>query len=173
MEFTDVLFRRHSCREYSDIPVSDEQLTGILQAANAAPVGMGAYDTVHLTVIRNPEFLAALSETTRAFMHRESDPLYGAGLLILVSARPGMPPNIEYENAAAIIENMLLASTDLGLGSVYIMGAIAALNTNPELVKQLALPDGFVPIAAAAIGNEAEKQPVRDPSEKITTNFLI
>lgn len=172
MEFSEVLFHRHSCRQYTDQPVNDAQLKTVLQAANAAPVGMGAYDTVHLTVIRNAEFLSALGETTRQFMHIENDPLYGAGLLILVSARPDMPPNIEFENAAAIIENMLLAATDQGLGSCYIMGAIAALNTNPGLVKKLSLPEGFVPVAAAAVGYEAQEVPTREPKDNLKIDYL-
>ena len=172
MEFSEVLLRRYSCRQYTDQPVNETQLKAVLQAANSAPVGMGAYDTVQLTVIRNPEFLEALKETTRSFMNIENDPLYGAGLLILVSARPGMPPNIEFENAAAIIENMLLAATDQGLGCCYIMGAIAALNTNPDLVKKLSLPEGFVPVAAAAIRYEAQKAPAREPKDNLKTVYF-
>lgn len=172
MELSQAVFARCSCRSYTDDPVSDEQLNAILAAANAAPIGMGAYDTVHLTVIRNRDFFSELSRATCAFMKREGDPLYGAPVLILVSARPGMPPNIEYHNTGAIMENMLLTATDLGLGSVYLMGAVAALNTAPELVAQLGLPEGFAPIAAAALGCPAQSPVLRQPQQRIQTNYL-
>lgn len=172
MELSQAIFSRCSCRSYTDEPVSAEQLDAVLAAGNAAPVGMGAYHTVHLTVIRNQAFRAALSEATRQFMKRDGDPLYGAPILILVSAKPAMPPTIEFQNTGVILENMMLAATDLGLGSVYLMGAIAALKTKPELVEQLALPEGFVPIAATALGHPAQPAVLRTPQQKIETAFL-
>lgn len=172
MEFSQVLFSRCACRSYTDAPVTDEQLQAVLNAANAAPVGMGAYSTVHLTVIRNREFLASLSKATCEFMKREDDPLYGAPVLVLVSAKPGMPPTIEFQNTGTIMENMMLAATDIGLGSVYLMGAIAALKTKPKMVEQLALPEGFVPIAAAALGHPARPAALREVQQKIVTAYF-
>ncbi len=172
MELSQAIFSRSSCRAYTDEPVSAQELDAVLAAANAAPVGMGAYHTVHLTVIRNPAFHAALSEATRAFMKRDGDPLYGAPVLVLVSAKPAMPPTIEFQNTGTIMENMLLAATDLGLGSVYLMGAVAALKTKPELVGQLSLPEDFVPIAAAALGHPAQPAAPRESQQKIETNYL-
>ena len=172
MELYQAMFTRCSCRSYTDAPVTDGELGAILAAANAAPVGMAAYHTVHLTVIRNKEFLAGLSAATKEFMKRDGDPLYGAPVLVLVSGKPAMPPTIEFQNAAAIIENMLLTATDLGLGSVYLMGAIAALKTKPELVELLGLPEGFVPVAAAAIGHPTVPAVQREERQKIETNYL-
>ena len=172
MEFSQVVFTRRSCRSYTDAPVSVEDLNAILTAANAAPVGMGAYHTVHLTVIRNREFISALSQATCEFMKRDGDPIYGAPVLILVSAKPGMPPTIEFQNTGTIMENMMLTATDLGLGSVYLMGAVAALNTKPELVAKLDLPEGFVPVAAAAIGHPAEPLCLREPRSGILHAFF-
>ena len=172
MEFNQVVFTRRSCRAYTAEPVYGEHLNAVLAAANAAPVGMGAYHTVHLTVIRSREFIAALSEATRAFMKRDGDPLYGAPVLVLVSAKPGMPPTIEFQNTGTIMENMMLTATDLGLGSVYLMGAIAALNSRPELVAKLDLPEGFVPVAAAALGHPVEEAALRAPQQKIACTFL-
>lgn len=172
MEFSEAVFSRCSCRGYTDEPVSAEQLDAVLAAGNAAPVGMGAYHTVHLTVIRSKAFLSSLSGATREFMKRDGDPLYGAPVLVLVSAKPAMPPTIEFQNTGAIMENMLLAATDLGLGSVYLMGAVAALRTKPELMGQLPIPEGFVPIAAAALGHPAQPAAPRTPQQKIETAFL-
>ncbi len=172
MELSQAIFTRCACRSFTAEAVSEEQLKAVLAAANAAPVGMGAYGTVHLTVIRNKEFLAGLSAATREFMKRDGDPIYGAPVLVLVSAKPGMPPTIEFQNTGTIMENMLLTATDLGLGSVYLMGAIAALKTKPELVAQLQLPEGFVPIAAAAIGHPTQSPVLREAQQKIEMNYL-
>lgn len=172
MELSQAVFTRCSCRSYTNDPISDEQISSILAAGNAAPVGMGAYDTIYLTVIKNKEFIASLSKATCEFMNREDDPLYGAPVLILVSATPAKPATIEFQNTGTIMENMMLTATDLGLGSVYLMGAIAALKTKPELVAQLALPEGFVPIAAAAIGHPAQAIAFRIPEQKILCAYF-
>lgn len=172
MELKQAIFTRCSCRSYTDQLVSEEHLNAILAAANVAPVGMGAYHTIHLTVIRNKEFISALSLATCEFMKRDGDPLYGAPVLILVSAKPGMPPTIEFQNTGTIMENMMLTATDLGLGSVYLMGAIAALKTKPELVAQLNLPENFVPIAAVALGHPAQPAVLREAQQKIEVSYL-
>lgn len=172
MEFFQTLYTRKSCRAYTAEPITEDQLNQILAAGNAAPVGMGAYGTVHLTVIRNQDFMEQLNQATAEFMKRDNKALYGAPVLILVSGKPGIPPVIECHNAGTIIENMLLAATDLGLGSVYIMGAVAALNTKPDLVAQLNLPDGFVPVAAMALGHPADALTVRDATQKIDISYL-
>ena len=60
MEFRETLARRHSSRAYEATPVSDEALDTILAAGRAAPVGMGEYGTVHLTVVTGSEKMAEL-----------------------------------------------------------------------------------------------------------------
>ena len=173
MEFKKVLLTRASCRAYTDQEVTEEELNAVLSAAQAAPVGMAAYQTVHLTVIRNQDFFDALNEAAAKFIGREgAKPLYGAPVMILVSAKPGMPPAIEFHNTGAIVENMHLMATDMGLGSVYIMGAVAALNANPELVQKLGLPEGFVPTAGIVIGHPVNPLKERDSEEKIEVNCL-
>ena len=172
MELTQAIFTRCSCRSFTAEAVSEEQLKAVLAAANAAPVGMGAYGTVHLTVIRNKEFLAGLSAATREFMKRDGDPIYGAPVLVLVSAKPGMPPTIEFQNTGTIIENMMLTATDLGLGSVY-LGSIQAVNNSFEVLYKLKLKDGFWPVAALAVGNAKEAAEEREiPVDKIYTNII-
>ena len=56
--------------------MSDDHLNQILVAANAAPVGMGSYGTIHLTVIQNQAFMAQVSKVTAEFMKRDGDALY-------------------------------------------------------------------------------------------------
>ncbi len=172
MDFRQVLLTRASCRSYTDRSISDAELESVLAGAQAAPVGMAAYQTVHLTAIRNKDLLQAISHAASEFFHQEGDPLYGAPLMILVSAKPGMPPNIEFHNTGAILENMLLTATDLGLGSVYIMGAVAAFNANPDLVAKLNLPEGFIPTAGIVVGHPVQPLDIRVPEEKIKVDYL-
>ena len=55
METFKTMTCRKSVRSYKST-LSDANLQKILMAAQAAPIGMGKYDTMHMTVIRNTEY---------------------------------------------------------------------------------------------------------------------
>ena len=151
MEFRETLARRHSSRAYEATPVSDEALDTILAAGRAAPVGMGEYGTVHLTVVTGSEKMA---ELRKFFMASEShDPLYGAPAFIVVSAKPGTVGTLD---AGAIIENMLLAAADLGLGTCFIAGCLLGTKDPAKLRSILQIPEGF---DASGTGHSEEPLP--------------
>ena len=47
---------------------------------------------------------------------------------------------------------MTLAATDLGLGSIYLNLVIGLIKDNKDILKELNLEEGFVPVAALGIG---------------------
>ena len=61
MQFTDVLKTRVSTRSFDSRPVPDGAVKSIVDAALYAPVGMHRYETLHLTVIKNPYILDYLT----------------------------------------------------------------------------------------------------------------
>ena len=158
MEMMKAIAMRKSARSYKPEQISDESLKNIINAGCAAPVGRGMYDTVHLTVIQDSEILKKISSTAaNVFGTPSSDPLYGAPTFVLVSCIPNKQfPNIELANAACVIENMALAATDAGLGSVYILGALCAFSADQTLIKELNLPEGFVPVSGIVLGYPTE-----------------
>ncbi|BCN28901.1 nitroreductase family protein [Anaeromicropila herbilytica] len=158
MEMMKVITMRKSTRSYKIAQISDEALNKIINSGCAAPVGNGAYDTVHLSVIQDYDYLNKISKTAaNIFGNPDANPLYGAPTLIIVSGLPNKQiPNVELANAACIIENMSLAATDEGIGSVYILGAIAAFHADKELLNALNLPDGFIPVSGVALGYPTE-----------------
>ena len=176
MNTFETLFSRKSVRQFTGETISDNELQQILLAANAAPVGMKRYEDVHLTVIQNQETLNKIEESAATlFNNPDMHPLYGAPVLILVSHRfsESTSPNVAYSDAAIIVHNMILAATELGIGAVYIWGAIAALIENKALVATLGLPDGFSPCCAVALGKTDEKYSLRDvPTDRITINYI-
>jgi nitroreductase len=158
MELLKAIEMRKSTRSYKTEQISDEALDTILKAGCAAPVGMGAYNTVHLTVVQNSDLLDKITNTTKEFFQNpKMNTFYGAPTVVIVSGKPSeKAPGVEAHNAACIVQNMSLAATDLGLGSVYLLGFLFAISNNEELVREFNLPDGFVPVAALAIGHPTE-----------------
>ena len=86
----------------------------------------------------------------------DRDVLYGAPVLVLVSSSEPKFPNIQYANVGCVMENMLLAATDLGVDNIYLWGAVNVIANMPELQKELGIPGGFTPISGAALGYAAE-----------------
>jgi nitroreductase len=72
------------------------------------------------------------------------------------STRAFSDTNIQYANVGCIIENMLLAATDLGVGNIYLWGAANVVAKIPELQRELGIPEGFTPVSSAALGFAAE-----------------
>ena len=100
------------------------------------------------------------------------NPFYGAPTVVIVSAKKSETENIEYSNAACVIENMLLAATDLGIGSVYLWGFIIALNLNDSLLKELNIPEGFTPISGIALGYPKTDLCEKALEQKIGLNII-
>lgn len=165
MNTLDAIFSRKSIRSLTGEMVSKQTLDTILKAGEAAPVGMGKYESLHFTVISDPDLLAKLGGKA----------LYGAPTLILVSTAkpaPGME-NLAYSNAAIAVENMALAATDLGAGACHIWGAVMQLKDKPDLVASLNLPAGFVPACALAVGETANAYSAREiDTTRIATDYI-
>lgn len=161
MEFKDVLNTRKSIRSYTGEPISKEQLDNILTAAYEAPIGMGKYDSIHLTVVTNKDLLNEIDQNAAKFFGNPSaHPLYGAPTLIVVSSKD--QGNVASANVGIIIQNMSLAAVDEGVGHCDIYGATVALTQNKELLSKLNLPEGYAPLGSIALGLSDEKYEKRE-----------
>ena len=164
----DTLYSRRSVRSYTGESATDEELREILRSAFAAPVGRARYDTLHLTVITDKDYLSRWENACGG------KPFYGAPTVILVSSEMAGTPeqdNVRYSNAAIVVQNMALAATEFGLGSCHIWGAVRTLNVSPELLLELDLPEGKVPCCAIIIGKTNEKYSLREIDDKITVSY--
>jgi len=195
MEFFELLRHRKSVRKFTDKPIPEGELSKILLAANAAPIGSNQYKDIHLTVVQNRDVLDKLSKAAEKRWEDKAkmkqiigdmpmdglekklyDPFYGAPVVVFISHRKqDIQPGIEYSNVACVAYSMHLAATDLGLGSVFMWGALESMREIPELDNTdiLGLPDDFEPLIGIAIGysqNELSERELK--SDKMTINYL-
>ena len=169
------LFKRKSVRSYTGENITEEELKVILKAADASPVGMKQYESLHLTVITNKEFLAKIEGlTAKMFGKPDMHPLYGAPTMILISSKelPAHMANVMYSNAAIMSHNISLAATELNIGSCYIWGATATLSKNEELLNELNLPEGFIPCCAVILGKTNETFEEKEIPNRISKSYL-
>ena len=158
METLKTIALRKSTRKYKSEQISDKELEIIINAGCAAPVGMGDYKSLQITVIQNAELLDKIAKAAALIMGNPNiTPLYGAPTLVIITTKPNEKvPGIEYASTSCIAENMALAATDLGLGSVYLLSILLPFKADKELLLELNLPDGFIPVCSIALGYPTE-----------------
>ncbi len=172
MEFFDTLYSRKTVRDYTGEPITDAQLAEILKAAQAAPIGRKRYETLHMTVIRNKDFLDKWEQ--KVFAETGRMPFYGAPTLVLISSVVDGAPldNVNYSNAASMAQNMALAACAMGVGACHIWGAVRTLNESPELLAELTVPEGMRPVCSVIFGVTEETYEERDIPERIATVYF-
>lgn len=172
MELMKAIEARYTCRGYLDKQISEEMLDTIIHAGKCAPVGLKQYGDFLITVIQDKDLISRIDAAAEN-RRRPGSIFYGAPTLIIVSGKPSADfAHMEQCSAACIIENMLLAATDLGLGSVFHKSVIAVLEHSPELTAELSLPNGFVPIAGMAVGYADESNKDGAASHEIKVSRL-
>lgn len=153
MDAITALLSRQSTKDFVTNQIDDANLQTILQCGMTAPVGMRRYDTLHFTVIQSKELLDEITDTAKMrTAERPFAPFYKAPTVVLVSSKFERVDHIEYANVACVIENMAVAATALGVGSVYLWSVVRIINANPNLLAKLNLPQGFVPVSMLALG---------------------
>ena len=171
MTTMDAILTRQSCRGFEDRQITEEQLQQLLIAANAAPVGRAQFQNVALVVLQDKALFADIEAAMKKMApdYPNPHPLYNAPTGILVCV-PGEPvADVNWMNAACVMENILLAATDMGLGSTFIMGAVAAMRQNPDICAAAKVPEGFVPVCMAIVGHSAAELTKREETtEKFT-----
>ena len=128
METLEAINKRKSIRAYKDEQIIKEELDTIVGVVNKAPNA----EPFQVTVIQDKEFLDEINKKTKEFMlscegfmcGRASipgyEPLYRAPILIVISAPED--PFIQI-NVAASATTMILAATDLGLATCYVVSS--------------------------------------------------
>jgi len=153
-EALEAIATRRSIRSFQDKPVSRQLLRLILEAARQAP-SAGNCQARDIIVVQNAELRRQLSSAALGQEFIEEAPL-----VLVVCANPERSGRRYGErgrqlycilDAAATVENILLAANALDLGACWV-GAF-----RDELVRHiLKLPKHLRPIAIIPVGHPAE-----------------
>ncbi len=166
MNTLETIAKRKSTRAYKSEQIAEEALQTIIKAGCAAPIAMARYDTIHITVVQNEKLIKRIFDEAQdavfATLGVRKSMDYGAKTLIVISSMPPHREGMDYANGGIVIENMVLAATDLGIASCIMGAPIAALAGNEELLKTISIPDGFKPVVGAVFGYEAEDTPAKE-----------
>ena len=113
-ETLNVLKTRRSCRKYKPEQIKDAELDAILEAGTYAPTGMGRQSPV-IVAVSDKETRDELSRLNAAVMGADTDPFYGAPVVLVVLANKNMPTYRDDGNL--VIGNLLNAAAAVGVDS--------------------------------------------------------
>lgn len=150
MELLEGIYTRRSVREYTDEPVSREDLMEILKAGSWAPSGLNNQPW-RFVVVRDRTKLLELAKLTRYRHIIEGAP---AALAVFCDREAMYNEVKDHQGVGACLQNMLLAAHALGLGAVW-LGEI--LNRGEEVRELLELPEGLDLMAVTAVGHPARR----------------
>jgi len=150
MDLFQAVRKRASVRSFAPGEVPRDHIMEILDAARRAPSGYN-YQPCEFIVVTDRDILAQLG--------RIQDCIAEAPLAIAVVVEP-----CKYwkEDSAAAIENILLAATALGYGSLWVEGYVLA--QEPLAKSILGVPEHLRLIAIVPIGRPAS--PPRQADKK-------
>ena len=147
----DWIFARRSIRRFHSNPVEEEKVKMVLEAAMAAPSANNAKPW-HFIVIKEREMLDRIAE-----VHPYAKMCYEATLVIAVCGDPGISPKYWPQDCSAATQNILLAGTALGLGTVW-LGVHPRDERKQPLKRLLGLPDDKEILSLVTLGHPAEKK---------------
>lgn len=150
----DWIHARRSIRKYTAEPVSEADVTEILEAAMAAP-SAGNEQPWHFVVVRDRQLLEAIPT-----FHPHARMALEASVGILVCGDPSLEkhPGFWVQDCAAATENLLLAAVTKGLGCVW-CGVYPRMDRVEGFIRLLGIPPQVIPFAFVPIGHPAESKP--------------
>lgn len=180
----ETILSRRSIRKYEARPVEDEKIELILKCGQFAPSRQNG-QAWHFTVVTNRDLLNRISAKNKEiflnssdekFRKMAEDPNYdsfrGSPMAIIVSGEGDEKRSMA--DCANAVENMTLAAHSLGLGSCYLISFRTALleEDGGHFLKELGIPEGFVPMLGLALGYGCETLGERAPRRENTINFV-
>jgi len=169
MELNVCIKERRSVRAYTDEPVSKEQMEAVLEAGVWAPTGMGR-EPLRFIIIENKELIKYVSNNTKEAVKQMMPPLaerfcteadiicYNAPSLVLVcTEKDPQWANVNLLDSVLATQNMFLKAYELGLGTCY-MGFVQLLNSNPEALRKMGVPENCELTVPFIVGHPKAKQ---------------
>ncbi len=176
MELMEAIEARRSVRAYKPDAVEREKIERLLEAAVLAPNGMNDQPWA-FGVIQDTERLKGYNERVKSFLlskvgewpwlerYKEyfEDPthsvFYNAPALVTIYGKNQGP--LAQIDCTLAAENLMLAATDMGLGTCWI-GFATELMNSPEVKAELGVPVEYLAVAPIIVGCADGETPSRE-----------
>lgn len=167
-ETEKILCTRRSVRAYlPDMPPA-EVVERILRAGTYAPTGRGRQAPI-IIAVTNKQVRDRLSAINAAVMGTDTDPFYGAPVVLVVLARRDVHTYLY--DGSLVLGNLMNAAHSEGLGSCWIHRARETFDTDEgrALLRSLGIEGDYEGIGNCVLGYAA--QPLAEPAAR-KTNYV-
>jgi len=148
MDLFDAIYARRSVRQFTDEPVSREDLKKITATAIEAPTGCNA-QFKHYVIIDDPAVMDAIRPSSGVFKTA------CAAVAIVMEPKAAKFGEFWMQDASAAMQNMLLAAEALGYGACWVEGALRP--HEDALREALGVGEDMLVWSIMAIGHSAVK----------------
>ena len=158
----EVMTTRRAIRSYQDRVPEKELIEKILEAGTYAPTGMGRQSPI-IVAVTNKEIRDRLSRLNAGVMGADSDPFYGAPVVLVVLADKQCPTYLY--DGSLVMGNLLNAAHAVGLGSCWIHRAKEVFDS-PEgkaLLREWGIEGEYEGIGNCIVGYSAQEAPQPKP----------
>ena len=167
-ETLKTLTERRSCRSYKPDAIPAEVLDRILEAGTFAATGMGRQSPVMIAVT-DKKTRDQLSRMNAAVMGADSDPFYGAPVVIVVLADRAVPTYLY--DGSFVMGNLMNAAHSLGIASCWIHRAKEEFDSEEgrAILKELGIEGDYEGIGHCILGYAAREN---NPAAPRKENYI-
>lgn len=150
---------RRSIRSFKSDMIPREILDQIIEAGTYAPSGMNRQTPI-IIAVTNKEMRDKLSRMNAKIMGTDSDPFYGAPVVLIVLASKERPTYLY--DGSLVMANLMLAAHELGIGSCWIHRAKEEFESEEgkEILKSLGIEGEYEGIGHCVLGYVNGEYPV-------------
>ena len=142
---------RRSIRKYKSDMVPQDKLDKIIEAGTYAATGMGKQSPI-IVAVTNKELRDRLSAMNAKIMGVNSDPFYGAPVVLIVLADKSRPTYLY--DGSLVMGNLMLEAEAQGIGSCWIHRAKEEFESEEgkEILKSLGIEGDYEGIGHCVLG---------------------
>ena len=142
---------RRSIRKYKSDMVPQDKLEKIIEAGTYAATGMGKQSPI-IVAVTNKELRDKLSAMNAKIMGTNTDPFYGAPVVLIVLADKNRPTYVY--DGSLVMGNLMLEAEAQGVGSCWIHRAKEEFESEEgkEILKSLGIEGDYEGIGHCVLG---------------------
>ena len=146
---------RRSIRKYKSDMVPQDKLEKIIEAGTYAATGMGKQSPI-IVAVTNKELRDKLSAMNAKIMGTNTDPFYGAPVVLIVLADKSRPTYLY--DGSLVMGNLMLEAEAQGIGSCWIHRAKEEFESDfgKKILADLGIEEEYEGIGHCALGYAAE-----------------
>ena len=165
MDAMNNLLTRRSIRKYKSDMLSREVIEKIIEAGTYAPTGKNQQSPI-IVAVTNKALRDRMSALNAAVLGIDSDPFYGAPVVLVVLAERSNPNHVY--DGSLVMGNLMLAAHAMGVGSCWINRAREVFDSDEgkAILRDLGIEGDYEGVGNCILGYADCEQPQARPRKE-------